>query len=309
MSKLLVVFGATGQQGGSIIDYVLNDGELSKQYHLCALTRDPSSSSAQTLKSKGVDVVKADNDDEASLKEALKGAHTVFVTTNTIYDKSKQIDEYNQGKRIADISVAAGASYLIWSTSTHVDQLSNGKFNQVIHFNVKADVEDYIRTLPIKSAFYGPGAFMQNYNTMAGPKPLGDGTYGLFNVLKPESTLPLVDITDTGKCVGAVLAEPDKFNGKTLSAATRMYSQNEIVEIMSRVTGKTIKYVQIPVEKFAQFMPPNFREPLVEMHQFCDEFGYYGEGTREEVEETAKTARGKLTELEEYLRREPLKLE
>jgi len=227
----------------------------------------------------------------------------------TVYDKSKQIDEYNEGKRIADISVAAGASCLIWSSSVHVDQLSNGKFNQVIHFNVKADVEDYIRTLPIKAAFYGPGSFMQNYSTMAAPKPLGDGTYGLFNVLKPESTLPLVDITDTGKYVGAVLAEPDKFNGKVLSAATRMYSPNEIASIMSNVTGKTVKYMQMPVQKYAQFMPPGFREPLVEMFQFCDEFGYYGEGTGEKVEETAKAARGKLTELEEYFRREPLKLE
>jgi len=83
MTKLLVVFGATGQQGGSIIDYVLNDAELAKLYHLRALTRNPSSSSSQSLKSKGVDVVKADNGDESSLKEALNGAHTVFATTNT----------------------------------------------------------------------------------------------------------------------------------------------------------------------------------------------------------------------------------
>jgi uncharacterized protein YbjT (DUF2867 family) len=42
MSKLLTVFGATGQQGGSLIAYVLNHPTLSKLYHLRGITRDVS---------------------------------------------------------------------------------------------------------------------------------------------------------------------------------------------------------------------------------------------------------------------------
>ena len=40
MSKLLTVFGATGQQGGAIVEYVINDPELSKQYKIHGITRD-----------------------------------------------------------------------------------------------------------------------------------------------------------------------------------------------------------------------------------------------------------------------------
>jgi uncharacterized protein YbjT (DUF2867 family) len=43
MSKILAVFGATGQQGNSIIIHVLNDAVLSQAYSIRAITRDVNS--------------------------------------------------------------------------------------------------------------------------------------------------------------------------------------------------------------------------------------------------------------------------
>lgn len=58
MSRLLTVFGATGLQGGSVINYVLQHPELSKTYHLRGITRDVSKPAAVALREKGVEVVK-----------------------------------------------------------------------------------------------------------------------------------------------------------------------------------------------------------------------------------------------------------
>ena len=58
MSKVLTVFGATGLQGGSVVDYVLQHPELSKTYRLRGITRDVSKPAAAALKEKGVEVVK-----------------------------------------------------------------------------------------------------------------------------------------------------------------------------------------------------------------------------------------------------------
>ena len=58
MSKLLTVFGATGLQGGSVVDHVLQNPELSKIYRLRGITRDVSKPAAIELKKKGVEVVK-----------------------------------------------------------------------------------------------------------------------------------------------------------------------------------------------------------------------------------------------------------
>lgn len=38
MSNVLAVFGATGQQGGSVINYALNDPKLSQEYKIRAIT-------------------------------------------------------------------------------------------------------------------------------------------------------------------------------------------------------------------------------------------------------------------------------
>ena len=145
MSKLLVVFGATGNQGGSVIASVLNDPVLSKEYKIRAITRDPSKPAAETLQQqKGVEVVKGDADDKASLKPSLQGAHTVFSVTASVYDDKLYEREIAQGKAIADAAIATGAQYIIYSTLPSIEKFSGGKFKNGAHFNVKYDVEQYI---------------------------------------------------------------------------------------------------------------------------------------------------------------------
>jgi uncharacterized protein YbjT (DUF2867 family) len=58
MSKIFTVFGATGNQGGSVIRAVLADPVLSKEYKLRGVTRDVSKPAAQALSAKGVEMVK-----------------------------------------------------------------------------------------------------------------------------------------------------------------------------------------------------------------------------------------------------------
>lgn len=57
MSKILTVFGATGNQGGSVIEAVLADSILSKEFKIRGITRDASKPAAQALAAKGVEVV------------------------------------------------------------------------------------------------------------------------------------------------------------------------------------------------------------------------------------------------------------
>ena len=57
MSKLLTVFGATGNQGGSVIRAILADPVLSKDFKIRAVTRDASKPSAQALAKDGVEVI------------------------------------------------------------------------------------------------------------------------------------------------------------------------------------------------------------------------------------------------------------
>jgi uncharacterized protein YbjT (DUF2867 family) len=57
--KILVVFGATGNQGGSVINSILSDPNTTEQFQIIGITRDPSKPSALALAEKGVRLVKA----------------------------------------------------------------------------------------------------------------------------------------------------------------------------------------------------------------------------------------------------------
>jgi uncharacterized protein YbjT (DUF2867 family) len=254
--------------------------------------------------------VEADVNDIESLKRAFAGASVVFASTVSVYDGRHYEHEIEQGKNIADAAVHAGVKFLIYSSLPHAGDVSGGKYKNMGHFNGKYDTEQYIRSLPIRSAFFDPGCFMSNFLTNSRPQPLGDGTYAIFQCVSSETKIPLIDTAgDTGKWVAAVLHDFDKYDGKIFCAATAIYTWQEIVDAISHATGKTVTFKQIPAKDWREFLPPGMQDPLTDMWLYIEEFRYFGEDEDEKVKWAAENAYGKLTTLEEFLQANPLKLE
>ena len=84
-----------------------------------ALTRDPSSASAQKLAAlPNVTVLRADISDKLTLGPAFRGAEAVFAVTNC-YDPQIQkdtLEEARQGCKMADVAKEQGVELFIWST-------------------------------------------------------------------------------------------------------------------------------------------------------------------------------------------------
>ena len=78
--KTVAVCGATGKQGGAVVDAMLRRG--AQQFSVRAVVRDASSAKAKALAQKGVEVVTANYDDPASLQKAFDGAWGAFCITN-----------------------------------------------------------------------------------------------------------------------------------------------------------------------------------------------------------------------------------
>jgi hypothetical protein len=257
MSKILAVFGATGQQGSSVVNYVLNDPELSQKYKIRAITRDVNSEKAKQLKEK-IEVVQGAVLDRASLETALTGVHTIFAMTTPAWGPDGLEVEFNNAKTIADVAVEKSAEYIIFSTLPPASEISGGKYTKITPFDAKAKAKQYIRGLHIKSAFCSLGSFMENFQaqTFFAPQQAPDATWVMTRHTSPKTQLPLIDpIGDTGKFVGAILAEPDKYEGKSFCAATALYSLEEIAAILSKSTGKTIVYKHIPLEDCKKSLP------------------------------------------------------
>ena len=192
MAKILAVFGATGIQGGSVINHVLNDLDLSQNYEIRAITRDVNSEKAKQLKEK-VNVVEGDVLNPATLETALAGAHTVFAMTTPSFGPDAVEVEYNNAKAIADVAVQKGAAYIIFSTLPSVIEISNGKYTHVTPFDAKAMAEKYIRGLAIKSAFVSYGFLMGNFQSQPflAPQKAPGGTWVLSGISLPTIKYPI----------------------------------------------------------------------------------------------------------------------
>src|SRR5438132_9235178 len=76
--RTILITGVTGQQGGAVALALQGAG-----FHLRGLTRKPEGERAAALARQGIEIVKGDLDDEATLRRALAGAWGVFGVQNT----------------------------------------------------------------------------------------------------------------------------------------------------------------------------------------------------------------------------------
>lgn len=67
-NRKVLVTGATGKQGGSVVRHMLGNG-----WNLVALTRDPKSKTAKALLESGVEVLQCNMEDASSLAGAFRG--------------------------------------------------------------------------------------------------------------------------------------------------------------------------------------------------------------------------------------------
>jgi uncharacterized protein YbjT (DUF2867 family) len=310
MSKILAVFGATGQQGSSVVNYVLNDPELSQQYKIRAITRDVNSDKAKKLKKK-VEVVQGDLLDRASLEAALIGVNTIYLMTVPSFGPDAVEAEFQSAKIVADIALEKCVEYIVFSTLPSVSEMTSGKYTNLTPFDAKAKAEQYIQGLSIKSAFCSLGSFMENLQAQSflAPQPSPDGSnWILSRPVSSEAKLPLLDaVGDTGKFVGAILAEPNKYEGKTFCAATKLYTYEEIVAALSKNTGKPVVFRQISFEDFRKTLP--FAEDVwMDGLHVQEEYGYFGPDSEKLVSWAAENARGNLSTLKEYLDTHPFQL-
>jgi len=72
--NVVLVTGGTGSQGGATVTHLL----AAKKVRVRVLTRDLESPKAKSLAARGVELVKGDFDDEASLRTALVGVCAAF---------------------------------------------------------------------------------------------------------------------------------------------------------------------------------------------------------------------------------------
>lgn len=309
---LLTIFGATGNQGGSIIDTVLAHPHLTSKYSLRAITRDPSSTKSQSLAKQGIELVRADLNDPSSLESALSGSYGVFGVTDfwsLLSTGSAKATETQQGINLFNASKAAGVKHFVFSSLPDVTKLSKGRITSVEHFDSKAAVQAYAeahKSPEMISSYYMPAMFLEQLKGMINPGQDGKPTLALpFS--DENRTWPMTSPRrDGGKYVMGLFEAGEKANGVAVQGVSTWVSPREAVSQLSQQTGSEVKFASIPLEMFAGFMPEAIREEMAGMFQWIGEEQYYGLGTQGKQAESdgfmLEGSKGELLGFEQFVK-------
>lgn len=280
--KIITVFGATGNQGGSVITALLASPQLAAQYAIRGVTRDPAKPSAQKLVAKGVEPIKADLNDPASLVAAVQGASAVFAVTN-YWDTASKATEITQGKNIVDACVSGGVKHLVWSSLPAATALTKGALTHIEHFDSKAEVSQYAEEKKAQSGLwvthFMPAFFLQNIKGSIRPDPAtGVATWSL-PWSATATQLPALDIVaDTGKFVAGALTLGAAADGQYIQGVSQWTTPDEVVKTISEVTGTQTVFKQVTVEQWEERlpMPPFIKTELGENMLLIRDYSYYG---------------------------------
>ncbi|PVH71757.1 NmrA-like family protein [Cadophora sp. DSE1049] len=305
--KTIAIIGATGGQGGSVVNTLLSDPKMSSEWAIRGITRDASKESSKKLASRGVEVVTGDINSKASMLAAFKDAYAVFAVTN-YWEKLDHNLEIQQGKNLADAALESGVQHFIWSSLRNVSEMTNGKLQNVHHFDSKAKVEEYIRTTSLPATYFMPGFYMSNFPGQSLRPSPPNNAYTLSMPVPSSSPVPLLaTVSDTGKFVKGILQHRSETLGKRVLAATKYYTFDEMLGDFKKVfpeAGKDAGYYEVDRETYLGWMTgaglPEFAAvELWENMRLLDEGGYYG---GEGLEWSLSLVDEPLTTWEEYIK-------
>jgi uncharacterized protein YbjT (DUF2867 family) len=275
--KIIVVFGATGAQGGGLARAILNDSN--SEFAVRAVTRDIHSDKAKALGKMGAEVVAADIDDAQSLKKSLEGAYGAYFVT-FFWGHLSPEKEMAEAKSMAAAAKEAGLKHVIWSTLEDVrkwvpindDRMPtlHGKY-KVPHFDGKGESDQYFIDAGVPVTFMLASYYWENMIYFGtGPKKGADGKLA---IILPMGNKKMAGIAaeDIGKCAYGIFKKGKALIGKTVGVAGEQLTCDEMAQALTKALGKEVSYNEVTPEQYRSFGFPG-ADDVGNMFQFYRDF-------------------------------------
>ena len=232
MARNVLITGATGRQGGAVIQALLSS---SSPLHIIAVTRNPESASAQKLASRNIELVKGDLDDpEAIFTSIGKPVCGVFSVQLGVDPKMTAAREEAQGKDLIDAAKHYGVEYFVYSSADLGDPPCPTPVPQLAS---KYNIEKHLKASTLKFTILQPVVFFENLT----PDIVGQICAGALKFcIKPDRKVQYIAVADIGWFGAQALMYPDRWAGQTLRLAGDSLTFAENQEVFKRTTGKPL---------------------------------------------------------------------
>ncbi len=278
--KIIAVIGATGAQGGGLVRAILGDAEGG--FAARAVTRNPDSDNARALADLGAEVVQADLDDEASLRQAFEGAHGAYCVTN-FWEHFSPDKEIAQATSLAAAAKAGGLQHVIWSTLEDTrnwlpledDRMPvlMDRFN-VPHFDAKGEANAVFAEAGVPTTYLLTSFYWDNLIHFGSEPQRGEDGSLVFALPMGDRKLPGIAVEDIGRCAYGILREGTQHVGATVGIAGEHLTGSQMAAALSDAMGEPVTHYPVPFEEYRSYDFPG-AEDLGNMFQFNHDFADY----------------------------------
>jgi uncharacterized protein YbjT (DUF2867 family) len=251
----ILVTGATGHQGGSVLRHLKSRG-----HRLRALVRDQHAPASKALQRLGVEVFQGSFNDASAIEQAAQFVDAAFLMS-TPYEKGADA-ERAQGTAAVDALRAADVPFILYSSVASAHQHTG-----IPHFDSKFAVEHHLRDSGTPFAIVAPVAFMDNATSPFSLPELRQGRLGFG--LPPEKPFQMVAVEDLGAFDTFVLENPARFRGQRVEIAGDELTGIQQAKILSQRTGRSVQYQEVPLAVIRQRS-----EDMARMTEWLGRHGY-----------------------------------
>lgn len=237
--KTVFVTGATGNQGGAAIRYLLKSG-----FSVKALVRDPSLEKARSITRENVEIIKGNLNQPESYKQHLKNCDAVFCN---LHFTEGVVKEVQQGINLMTAAKDAGIKFIVYSSVIGCD-INTG----IPHWESKWEIEKFIVSTGIPFTILRPASLYENLLMPAVKSRILKGK--LVLPTKADKVQQFICSDDIGRIAAIIFSNPVKYAGRTIVLAAEEMNGKQLAEIFSKVLKREIKYQQLPMFIVRLFM-------------------------------------------------------
>jgi uncharacterized protein YbjT (DUF2867 family) len=274
---VIAVTGATGAQGGGVVQAILDDPD--EAFAARAVTRDPNSEKAKALADSGVEVVGADLDDEASIRDAFEGAYGAYCVT-FFWEHFSPEKELAQARSLANAAKHAGLEHVIWSTLEDTRRwvpLEDDRMPtlmeryKVPHFDSKGEADDFFREDGVPTTFLLTSFYWDNFIHFGLEPQRGEDGKLVLALPMGDKKLSGMAAADIGRCAHGIFREGLTHLGRTIGIVGEHLTGAEMAAGLSTALGEEVSYYPISFDQYRSFDFPGAAD-LGNMFQFKHDF-------------------------------------
>lgn len=265
-NKTIFVTGATGNQGGAVARNLVSNG-----FTVIALTRNPDSAKALSLKKLNIQLVKGDLDKADTYRDYIKDVYGIYSVQTFENGVDKEI---NQGITLANLAKEMGVKHFLYSSVIGADTNTG-----IPHIESKFKIENHITQSGLPFTIIRPSSFYENFLIPQVKKGILKGK--LVQPVNKETILQYLAAEDIGKAAAKIFENSERYLTRTIPLATEQLSAQQVAQIFSETLNTQMVYKKLPALITRFFIGKS----VYKMFKWMDEKNHF---RKEDVDSTRK---------------------